>query len=205
MKGMPCLIEPQTNITTNNLIAILTDAIQVLFTAASVQTFRSEQHDRHWACRWKRQKIRVEDRSSLTPGDHDFSEVLNQSANIARLIDVLEWVRNTHAAAHVRSCDPTQSNTGPVDLVAESREKLLLFEITDTGGAGFAAKMRRQARKLDTVMNTFRISSEGRTLEAFHVAGANEKVSPSRGWIRIGSADTSICPHPPVHVIDGRT
>ena len=88
---MPCLIPPQRNIATDALIATLTDAIRALLTAASVQSFRSEQNDRYWACRWKRQRIQVDEPLSVTAGQHDFSEVLIQSANVARLIDVLEW------------------------------------------------------------------------------------------------------------------
>ena len=195
---MPCLIAPQRKITTNELIALLTDAMQVLSAAVTAHSFRVGQYDRYWACRWKRQKVRVEERTSVTPGEHDFVEILNQSANVARLIDVLEWVRDTHAATDVRVCDPTQSNEGPVDLVVENKEKLFLFEVTDTAGAGLAAKIRRQVLKLDTAMNAFRVSPGGKPVEAFHVFGANTARPPES--IEIGHG-TFICPHRPVHII----
>ena len=88
-------------------------------------------------------------------------------------------------------------------MVAENQEKLFLFEVTDTIGAGFAAKIRKQALKLDIALNAFRASSEGKTVEAFHVAGAN--ASMSEHWISIGLADTLILHHRPGPVIDDRS
>ena len=198
---MPCLIAHQNNVPTIALITNLIEATNVLYRAASVHNMQPAQQDRHWASRWKRQTVtveepRVEDPHIVRPGEHDFSEVLNQSANVARLIDVLEWVLAEHAAEHVRSCDPTQSSGGLVDLVAESADTLFLFEITDTCGSGFPAKMRRQTRKLETAINSFRILFEGKVIESFHVAGDNERVSMARGWIPIGNAGTAIRRHP---------
>ena len=75
-------------------------------------------------------------------------EIINQLANIERLIDALIWARD-NGATTVMQCNPTTSSEGH-DLVVSGSGGVSVFEISDTMSTYSDAKVKKD---LDTLFD----------------------------------------------------
>jgi hypothetical protein len=97
----------------------------------------------------KRNKVYLsgDDKPTMVGSDaQSIVEIINQLANIERLIDALIWARD-NGATTVMQCNPTTSSEGH-DLVVSGSGGVSVFEISDTMSTYGEAKVKNDLNTL---------------------------------------------------------